>query len=335
MVFVTGATGLLGSHLILELLKKGENVRAMKRENSKVESLKQIFSWYVNNAGELYEKIEWVDCELEDYEMLVSALKDVEYVYHCAAMVSFNPKDKAKMISNNVNGTANIVNACLENNIKKLCHVSSVSALGNASHNSIIDESTPRIAGSSFSGYSTSKYKSELEVWRGISEGLNAVILNPSIIIGTGLRDNGSQRLFAEIYKGLKYYTTGITGYVDVRDVVKIMIELTSKEITNERYCINSENLSYKEVFENIAESLNLKAPSKQINSKILSLAWRIEKIRSAILGTEALITKDSANSAKSISHYSNKKIVNELNIEFIPIHESIKHTAKIFMENK
>jgi len=335
MIFITGATGLLGSHLTLELLKQGKSVCALKRKTSKPEELKEIFSWYVNNPIELYDKIEWINGDLEDYELILEIMAKVDIVYHCAAQVSFNPKDKGLMIENNVNGTASIVNAALEKGVSKLCHVSSVAAFGSSDLTTNVDETTVRQPGRAYSGYSISKYESEFEVWRSINEGLNAVIVNPSIIIGPGNWEKGSQRMFSEVYKGLKYYTKGITGYVDVRDVVKSMITLMDSDVVNERFCITSDNLSYKQVFTSIAKSLNKKEPSTEIKHRLLNLAWHFEKFRSFITGSEPIITKDSAKSAVNTTYYSNKKIINQIGINFIPIEESIKHTAKIFLKAK
>ncbi len=331
MIFITGATGLLGSHLILELLKQEKQVCALKRETSKPEELKEIFSWYVDNPVELYDKIEWFNGDLQDCELLLNVFEKVDFVYHCAAQVSFNPKEKELMIENNVNGTACIVNAALEKGVKKLCHVSSVAAFGRSGNTTEVDETTIRQPGRAYSGYSISKYESEFEVWRSISEGLNAIIVNPSIIIGPGNWEKGSQRMFTEVSKGLKYYTKGVTGYVDVRDVVKSMITLMESDVVNERFCITSNNLSYKQVFTTIAKNLNAKVPSIEIKRGLLNIAWRLEKLRCFITGSEPLITKDSAKSAVNTTHYSNQKIVNQIGINFIPIKESIRHTAKIF----
>jgi nucleoside-diphosphate-sugar epimerase len=336
MIFVTGGTGLVGSHLLLELAKTGQKIVALKRPDSPISVLKSLCSWYNLKAEKLLEKITWIDGDLLDPVSIFEALYEVHEVYHCAAMVSFNPSDREKMIKNNVEGTANLVNACLERRIEKFCHVSSVAAFGQAQDGQDMDEETVRTTETGHSGYSTSKYYSELEVWRGITEGLNAVIVNPSIILGPGADwAKGSLRMFSETAKGMRFYTTGSSGFVDVRDVVSIMVKLMDREIFNQRFCLNSENLSYREVFSEIATALNRKAPSVEAKPWMLQLARYLEIIKSNITGKEPRVTKESARSAFNRTKYSNQKIVDLLGYGFIPAKESIGHTSGIFLSSQ
>jgi nucleoside-diphosphate-sugar epimerase len=331
MILVTGGTGMLGAHLLLELINKSENVRAIIRDKSKLEKVKKIFSFYHSDPEKLIEKIEWVYADLLDAESLDEAFANVDKVYHAAAVVSFNPGDKYFMIDNNVRGTANIVNASLKFGIKKLCHVSSVSALGHAETNALADEDTFRNPKEHYSGYSISKFRSELEVWRGITEGLNAVIVNPSIILGPGDWKSGSPSIFGRIGKGLKFYTRGITGYVDVLDVVKSMILLMESEIHSEKFVVSAENLSYEEIFSKVAESLSVKKPFIYANSVLLGIAWRLEGLKSKLTGKAPLVTKQTALSAKKITRYSSQKLIKALNFEYISIANSIERIAKIY----
>jgi dihydroflavonol-4-reductase len=335
MILVTGGTGMLGSHLIIDLINKGLKFRALKRKTSNLDNVKKIFSFYYSNAEQLFSKIEWFDADLLDTESLSEAMKGIEKVYHVAAMVSFDPRDKYRMINNNINGTSNIVNASLEAGIKKLCHVSSISALGRTDNGSAINEETFRNPKGRYSGYSISKFRSELEVWRGITEGLNAVIVNPSIIIGPGDWQSGSPSFFSNIAKGLKFYTKGITGYVDVLDVVKLMVELMESEISSERFVVSAENICFKDIFSLVADSIGVKKPHIYANSFLLGLAWRFESVKSSILGKPPMITKDSALSAKSYNNFSSKKLIETLNFKFTPISGSIKRIAEIYKKDK
>ncbi|MCF8374015.1 MAG: NAD-dependent epimerase/dehydratase family protein [Bacteroidales bacterium] len=336
MIFITGGTGLVGSHLILELAMAGKHIVALKRPGSKISVLNSLCSWYQINPEKLLENISWVDGDLLDPVSIEDALEDVDEVYHCAALVSFNPKDRAAIIQANVEGTANLVNACLEKDIEKFCHVSSIAVFGQSVDGQAVDEESPRTSESGHSAYSTSKYYSELEVWRGMTEGLNGVIVNPSIILGPGIDwTKGSLRMFNEVSKGMKFYTTGGSGFVDVRDVVSVMVKLMDKEIFNQRFCLNSENLSYREVFSEIALTLNLKAPSIEAKPWMLQLTRHFESIKSKISQSEPRVTKESARSAFNRTIYSNQKIVELLGHEFIPVRDSIRQTGELFLFSK
>lgn len=336
MIFVTGGTGLVGSHLIVELLKTGQKVRALKRQHSNLSVLKSLCNWYHLDPERLLENISWVEGDLLDPVSIEEALQDVSEVYHCAALVSFRPADREKMIQNNVVGTANLVNACLESKIKKFCHVSSVAAFGEAVNGQAVNEESPRTTETGHSGYSTSKYYSELEVWRGMTEGLNGVIINPSIILGPGIDcEKGSLRMFSETAKGMKFYATGGSGFVDVRDVVSIMMELMNMENFNQRFCLNAENLSYREVFSEIAIAVNETPPTLEARPWMLQVARHFEMIKSKITQSKPRLTKESVRSAFHSTNYSNKKIVELLGHEFISVRESIKQTARVFLSNK
>ena len=335
MILVTGGTGMLGSHLLFKLVQGGESLRATKRKSSNMDQVRKIFSFYCSNPDELFSRIEWVDSDILNTESLNEVISGIEKVYHAAAMVSFNPADKYKMINNNVKGTANVVNACLLANVKKLCHVSSVSALGHADSNALTDEETFRNPKGYYSGYSISKFRSELEVWRGITEGLNAVIVNPSIILGPGDWRSGSPGIFSNIHKGIKFYTKGITGYVDVWDVVKSMMELMNSNIQSERFIVSCDNVSYREMFSMVADALKVKKPSVYANSFLLGMAWRFDSVRSKLAGDIPFITKEMVYSAKRTTLFSSKKLIDELNFKYTPVQESIIKIADIFEKHE
>lgn len=330
-ITVTGGTGMTGSYLLFKLAKKGYAVNALKRESSDISTCKKIFKSLAENGEELFSKINWANGDITDYSSVNEAVKDANFVYHTAATVSFKPKDRERMIYNNVQGTANIVNACIENSVKKLCHVSSVAAIGNAPEGELLKEEFEITDFENISDYAVSKYKSEQEVWRGIAEGLNAVIVNPSLILGAGNWEVGSPRLIKTIWDGLKYYTKGINGFVDVRDVADIMILLTESNISSERFVLNGENMAFKDLFDIIAENLNKKRPAVYANSLMLHSLKYFDGLRYILTGKEPRITKYTLRSAQQKHGCSNKKIKDALNCQFIPIEQSIKDICQIF----
>lgn len=323
MILVTGATGLVGSHLILDLIKSGKIVKAIKRENSNLSQVKNVFAAYATNHDELFNKIIWVEADILNFFELNEAFKDVSEVYHCAAFVSYNPKDKDKILETNIQGTANIVNLSIEHNIKKLCYISSIASLGTTEDDALITEETYWEPNNSSSTYSISKFHAEMEVWRGIAEGLNAVIVNPSIILGYG--NSSSTSIFKLIQNGFNYYTKGITGFVEVKDVSKIAIQLMNSDISGERFILSSENISWKELFEIIAKNLNVKVPSKYANPFLSGIAWRLAKLNYFFTGKVPSITRETARSSHKKLLYSNEKIIQTINCDFISVKESIE----------
>ena len=339
MIFVTGGTGLVGAHLLFELTSKGKKVKALKRRESNIQQVLKTFSYYSDSPTELFNLIEWVEGDILDYFSLEKTLKGVTEIYHCAAIISFNSGDRSKMISGNVEGTANLVNAALENGVKKICHVSSVAALGRLDNGQSITEETNWIPSKKISGYSESKFFSETEIWRGIQEGLDAVIVNPSIILGPANWENGSPKIFKTVWDGIKFYTNGITGYVDVKDVAKAMVLLMDdknfESCKNKRYLLNAENLSYRNIFNQIADALEKPKPKTHATKFMLELGWRAAKIASVVTRKPPLITREIVNSSKSVNNFDGSKITRQLNFSYLSISESIKQTANIFkLEN-
>lgn len=329
-LFVTGGTGLVGAHLLYDLTKSGNQVKALKREKSDLEKVKKIFSYYTNEVEFLFSQIQWVEGDLLDILSLENALENVSHVYHCAAIVSFKKDQEEEVINNNVKGTANILNICLAKGVTKFCHVSSIAALGTERNENPITEETwwNNTAPPSF--YALSKYLSENEVWRAQAEGLEMIIVNPGIILGPG-NWGKSIDCFTPIYKGLSWYTEGIMGFVDVRDVTKAMILLMESSFKNERYILVSENISYKTLFDQIATALKKPVPNKKAGQFVLSIFWRIEVLRNFLTGSPNIITKDMARISLMNYNFSNKKIRDSTDFHFIPIDRSIKSTANQF----
>jgi nucleoside-diphosphate-sugar epimerase len=332
MIFVTGGTGLVGAHLLYELTLAGKKVKALKRKTSNLKQVLKTFSCYSETPQELFNLIEWVDGDILDYFALEKILEGVTEIYHCAAIVSFDSKERQKMISNNVEGTANLVNAALENKVKKICHVSSVSALGRLDNQQLITEETNWVPSKKISGYSESKFFSEVEIWRGIEEGLDAVIVNPSIIFGPANWETGSAKMFKTVWDGMKFYTKGITGFVDVKDVVRAMMLLmdeTNFELAkNQRYLLNAENLSYQNVFYQIADAIEKPRPKIYASDFMMDFAWRVLRIVSLITRKPPLISRETAASSRAVNNFDGSKIVKQFNFEYRQISETIQQTA-------
>ena len=296
MIFVTGASGLLGSHLIQSLLAKGKTVRALYR--NQIPSLTGA------------EKVDWVAGDLLDVSALTDAMEGATHVYHCAAIVSFSPSKAAMMIKANQEGTANLVNICLDQKVEKLVFVSSVAALGRIREDAPIDESMHWTPETSNSIYGKSKYLAEMEVWRGMAEGLNIAIVNPVIIFGAGDWNKGSSEIFKSSYHQFPWYTNGISGFVDVLDVVDAMQLLMDSPIAGERYIISAENLSYQTVFTKIANAFSKKPPSRKVTPLLAAIVWRLEAIKSLFTGKTPLLTKETAATAQAKVYFNNEKFL-------------------------
>jgi dihydroflavonol-4-reductase len=336
MIFVTGGTGLVGSHLLYDLVRSGRTVRALKRKDSQISNVEKVFSYYTRSYKELASRIEWVQADLMDIYSLLEVLEGVDYIYHCAAKVSFESKNEMEMMRSNVEGTANLVNAALSKNIKKFCHVSSIATLGRDEHGSLITENMFWKDSPEHSNYAISKYGAEREVWRAAEEGLNVVVVNPSLIVGGGNWQQSSSNMFSRAYKGIRFYTDGVSGFVDVRDVTTLMIRLTESEITNERFILNAENASYRHYFDLIHQAFGKPKSIIKAGKFLSGFAWRAELVRYFITGSKPLITKETARSAHRVSYFSNNKILTVFpDFQFIPLEESVKATAHLFLRDQ
>jgi dihydroflavonol-4-reductase len=328
MILVTGGTGLVGSHLLYHLSLENETIRAIYRVKSSLEKVRKVFSYYTDDET-LFNKIEWFQADITEVPAMIPAFIDVKKVYHCAAFISFNPKDYREMRKVNIHGTAIIVNLSIDAKIDKICFVSSIAAIGDGLKGRLIDEENEWNKELDNSGYSITKYGAEIEIWRASQEGVDVVIVNPGVILGSGFWDAGSGKLFKQVFKGFRFYTEGITGFVSVQDVVKPMILLMNSTVKNERFILVSENKSFKEIFFLIADAFGKKRPSKKINPWQTNVFRRFAWLFSKITGKEPLITKNSAKSAHSISEYSSLKVQKTLNFQFDNLAKSIEIITK------
>ena len=325
MILVTGASGLLGSHLLVALAEKGRPLRALYRNQKRLEQTRKIFHFYHPEKGdELFHSIEWQQCDVCDVVCLEEFMQGCEFVYHCAALVSFARRDFHRMLKYNREGTANVVNCALATGVRKLIYVSSTAAVGSGEGEKILNENATWKPSQKISGYAISKYGAEKEVWRGIEEGLKAVMVNPSLIVGAGNWNESSLTIFRTIDKGLRFITPGANAYVDARDVAEIMIRLGDSDIQNERFLLIGENLSFKEAFGRIARKLKRPVPNIQIPKWMATLARRFNGFVSFFTRKNPVITKETVRSAYSTQVYSNQKITERLNYTFKTFDEMV-----------
>mgnify|MGYP001157878521 CR=1 FL=1 len=334
-VLVTGGTGLVGSHLLYSLIRAGEKPVAIFRNRGRKDFVRKVFGYYSPQPDELFKAIDWTEADMLDYESLRKAVNGCDRVYHCAASVSFDSSQNEAVISNNTSGTANMVKACLETGTGKLCHVSSTAALGATDGSGLTDETHEWSVAGHNTAYGISKHLSEKEVWKGISMGLEAVIVNPSVIFGPGDWNRGSSRFFSTVARGMPFYTDGVTGYVDVRDVVKSMMDLMNSPVTGERFIISSENLSFQEVFMMIAESLGVRRPFIRVPKILLSPAAALLNLPGKITGRKSGVTPENIKSAYSRVRFDNSKIIRTTGISFIPVKQSVEETAGYFLRDR
>ncbi|MEE9362583.1 MAG: NAD-dependent epimerase/dehydratase family protein [Cellulophaga sp.] len=332
MILVTGGTGLVGAHLLFTLVKNGEVVTVIHRKESNLLCVKKVFSYYTDQYEILFEKINWIVADIANIPELEIAFKNITYVYHCAALISFNPKDYDQLKETNVIGTTNIVNLCIANGIKKLCYVSSVATIGKPLKNEIATEET-EWSSINANVYALTKRAAEMEVWRGSQEGLSVVIVNPGVIIGPGFWKTGSGVLFSNAAKGRKYYPPGGTGFITVHDVVKMMVLLMDSSVFKERFIAVSKNLTYKEILSSLALHLDKKTPSKQLKFWQLELLWRLDSVVCFLSNKSQKLTKNSVISLRNRTQFSNEKIKETLDFNFDELDPTLKFSCAKFKE--
>lgn len=331
MILVTGGTGLVGSHLLYCLSQKHDSILAIYRSHDTIEKVKNVFSFYTKDQKKYFDKIRWLKADILDIPSLEAVFANpITHLYHCAALVSFNPEEYKKMRKTNIEGTANIVNFSVSHQVKKLCYVSSIATIGEAINGQLITEEYEWSDEADNSAYAITKFGGEMEVWRASQEGVEVVIVNPGVILGSGFKE-GSGQLFDRIYKGLRFYTTGVTGFVGVKDVVKCMTALMVSNIKNERFILVSENRSFKVIFFKIADAFGKKRPFIKIGKLVAAIFWRLDWLLTWITGKKPLLTKSSARASYNVSRYSSEKIKKSLLIDFQKIDTIIEEVCKYY----
>ncbi len=323
-IIVTGGTGFLGSYILYYLINNNEKPIAIKRKNSSFETIKNIFLRQGDKNLKLFKKIKWKEIDLLDYYNVGEVLKDADIIFHCAALVSFDSKEKENLLNTNYHATKNLINFSLIHNISKFCYVSSVATLSKDINQTIYDESSWFSWTDKKSNYAISKYLAEMEVWRGFAEGLNGFIINPSLIIGPGDKNGLFSNLIKKVGNKTLFFPKGSSGFVDVRDVAQIMIKLEKLNVINERYIINAQNKSFKDVMSFFSKKLKNKKPSVPISRKIIKFYLIISNLYSFIFRKKPLFTSEMLDFIDKKLNYSNQKIVNKLNYNFIKFEKSL-----------
>ena len=334
MWLITGGTGIVGAHLVAEGLARGERLRLLVREGSDRRGLERVLRHYRPDDADALDQLEFIEGDVTDVIGLAEAMEGVRQVYHAAAIVSFDPRDTGRMQEVNITGTANVVNAALSHGVDRLCHVSSIGALGHAT-GTPIDERTPWNADERHSAYAVSKYEAELEVQRGVAEGLDAVIANPCLIIGPGAGGRSSMTLVERVRRGTRFYPPGSTAVVDARDVAKACMDLMQREGKGERYLLSGENVTYQKLFTLLAEAFGNTPPHVRVRSSWLALAWRLERLRTLFAGGHPLVTRDTVRTSLMQRSFSNEKVRAKLGMEFRSAQEMTQNVAEFLLAQR
>ncbi len=334
MILVTGASGLVGSHLVYRLVAQGYRIRALYRTQKKLDEVKKVFAYYTPQYEDLYNQIEWFQADITKIPELTKAFKDVNYVYHVAAYISFHPKDFQKLQKVNVEGTANVVNLSLEFKVNKLCYVSSIATLGATANSTLITEKTEYNPEASNSVYAITKHLAEMEVWRGTQEGLDAVIVHPGVILGARQYHSASGSIIKSVYKGVPFYTSGGVGIVAVNDVVKAMIALMNSSIINNHFILVGHNILYKDLLTQLALGLKKEPPKKAISKTKLLFLSQLDWLSNKLFNTKRRLLKATVNSLFETSFYDATKIKKTLNFSFTPFETTIAEVTEDFLRN-
>ena len=322
MVFITGANGLVGSFVAREFLEKGHSVRALRRPGSDMGLLEDIA-----------HRIEWIEGDVFDVPLLAQSIHKGDVVVHSAAVVSYAPARQREMFRTNVEGTANLVNVCLQQGVKKFCFVSSVAALGRGKNAVEIDENGHWEESSLNANYAKTKHLAELEVWRAAAEGLPAVAVNPSVVLGPGDWQRSSTQLFGYALAERKFYPAGSVNYVDARDVASAVFLLADSEITGERFILNAGTVPYRDLLVQMARRFGKRPPPWQARPWMAQVAWRMEKLKTLFTGGEPLITRETARLSQTRYVFKNDKIKRQLGFTFRTLDQSLDWACAELMQ--
>ncbi len=319
-IFLTGASGFVGQHTIKLLISQGyTQITCLTRQP-------------IDKISEKYP-CQWITGDLSNLTFLEEQLADKDVIINLAADVTFSTNNKKQFLQNAVTTTANLVNAALYTGIKKMIHISSVAAIGRKKQKDYIDEKVLFSHSPYDTTYGLAKFLGEQEVWRGHAEGLNATVLCPSMILGTGDWNRSSIKLFQKIHNGLKYFPTGITGWVSVNDVANAVSKCLQGDFSGERFIISAENRSYQDIFSLIATAVQAQKPIKALTPALGKTLIAIDKLRSLFSKEDPLLTKETLMSTSVESIYDNSKSIKELGLQYANINETIRQAGKAYLE--
>lgn len=325
-VFVTGASGLLGSHILIEFSQSADIVYALFRSENSKQLTEKVFEFYGKSS--FYQKVVWVKGDLSDFNLLLQITKNVNLVIHSAALVSFEKGDRRELYKANVEGTRKLLRAVGNSTVEKFVFISSVATIRNKNVEGQFVEDGVVMGGRSWSDYACSKTEAEEMVIAARKKGLNTVIVNPGVILGPGNINSSSTAIFKTVKEGLKFYTSGINGVVDVRDVVMSIQLLLEKEKTESRYVCVAENIAFKKLFTIIANEFGVSPPSLKASPLLLKIACTIELIISSVLNRKPRITKENTSAAFTKMEFSSSQLVNDIGIDFRSVEEAVKNTV-------
>lgn len=324
-ILITGGTGFLGAYIIQELIEQGYAVRALRRSHK--------LPFFI--AAGVLDQVEWVDGDILDIVSLEEAMEGIDAVIHSAAKVSFDPKEKRELFNINIDGTANMVNMALEKKVPRFVHISSVAALGRTASGDRVTEEKKWQHSKLNTQYAISKYHAEREVWRGMGEGLDVVVLNPSTILGYGDWNTSSCAIFKNSFREFPWYTNGVNGFVDVKDVARAAVMLLKSGITAERFIVNGENWTFRQLLNTIAEGFHKKLPSREATPFLGEIAWRLEKFKSMFSGRKPLLTQQSARVAQTKTYFEHHKLLQALpDFAFTPLAQSITKACDHYLQH-
>lgn len=324
MVLVTGGTGFIGSYIIKNLIEKGHNVRAIRRSNK--------LPFYI--PKEIFDKVEWVEGDVLDFVSLNDAMQNVDAVVHSAAIVSFSKKERSKMYQTNIDGTSNVVNAALDNKVKRFLHVSSVAALGRTTAEQTVNEQKKWEENKNNTHYAITKHHSEIEVWRGFAEGLDGVVINPSTVLGFGDWHQSSCAIFKNAYREFPWYTKGVNGFVGIEDVAETAVQLLFSNINQKKFIVNADNWSFQHLFNTISDGFHKKRPHKEATRTLGEIAWRLEKLKEITTGKKALLTKETTKVAHSKTSFDSSALLAALpDFKFTPLDIVIKNACEKYLD--
>ncbi|GAO42861.1 SDR family NAD(P)-dependent oxidoreductase [Flavihumibacter petaseus] len=325
IILVTGGTGFLGTYIIRELLRKGYTVRAIKRASSKLPAFIDTASW---------EGVDWHEADLLDVVSLQDAFAGVDAVIHAGAVVSFKPEDRRNMYAVNVTGTANVVNVALQENVRRLVHISSVAALGRTANGEVVNETKSWTENKLNTHYAISKFHGELEAWRGFAEGLEGVVLNPSTVLGYGDWNTSSCAIFRQAYQGMPWYTEGVNGFVGVEDLARATVAMLESQQSMERFVVSAENLPFRTLMTSIGREFGQRPPWRKASPAMGGIAWRLEKLRSLFNGHTPLLSRETARIAQSKTYFDSGKLLTTLpEFRFTPLEKVIRESCSRYLQ--